>query len=138
MINKAILIGNVGKDPEIKSIGTEGNKVASFSLATTEKYKKDNTIVENTTWHNIKIWGKLAEVVEKYVKKGHKLYLEGKINNSSYEKDGETKYFSEVVADRMVMLTSKEGAENEAKQETPVMQGGKDGAVVDESDDLPF
>jgi len=105
-INKAILIGNVGKDPEINYI-KEDLPVARFTLATSETYTKDGQKVTNTEWHNIVVWRGLAKVVEQYVKKGSKLYLEGKITNRSYEKDGQTKYISEIVVSNMQMLDGK-------------------------------
>lgn len=107
MINKVILIGNVGNDPEIKSL-EGGNKVASFSLATTESWKdKQGNKQSDTQWHNIVIWGKLSDVVEKYVKKGDKLYLEGKIKIRSWEQDGNKRYATDIVCISMQMLGSK-------------------------------
>ena len=82
-VNKVILVGNLGKDPEIKKFDS-GIKNASFSLATTEKYKnKSGEMVSNTEWHNIVVWGTLSEIAEKYLKKGSQIYLEGKIKTSS-------------------------------------------------------
>lgn len=96
-VNKATLLGNVGKDPEIRTFDN-GNKVANFSLATSEKYtKKDGEKVENTEWHNVSVFGKLADIVETWVKKGQQLYIEGKIKTRSYEKDGEKRYVTEIV-----------------------------------------
>jgi single-strand DNA-binding protein len=106
-VNKVILVGNVGKDPEIRHLDS-GVAVASFSLATSESYNaKNGERVTTTEWHNILLWRGLAEVVEKYVKKGSRLYLEGKITSRQYEKDGQTKYFTEIVANNMVMLDSR-------------------------------
>ena len=106
-VNKVILIGNVGKDPEIRHLDS-GVAVANFTLATSESYNaKNGERVTNTEWHNIVVWRGLADVVEKYVKKGSKLFLEGKITSRQYEKDGQTKYFTEIVANNMVMLDSK-------------------------------
>lgn len=103
MINKAILIGRVGKDPEVRT--TTNSKVASFSLATTDKYKDKET----TQWHNCVVWAKLADVVEQYVKKGQLLYLEGKIEYRSYDdKDGNKKYITEIVVMNLQMLGKKE------------------------------
>lgn len=116
-INKVILIGNVGKDPEIKSF-EGGNKVANFSLATSEKFKdKNGQKQEKSEWHNIAIWGKLADVVERYVKKGDKIYLEGKLTTRSWEKDGEKKYMTEVVCNQMTMLGSRQSKQTESDQE---------------------
>ncbi len=106
-INKVILVGNVGKDPEIQYI-REDVPVARFTLATSESYKdKDGNRQTKTEWHNIAIWRGLAKVVESYVKKGDMLYLEGKITNRTYEKDGQTRYFTEIVANNMEMLGSR-------------------------------
>ena len=106
-VNKVILVGNVGKDPEIRHLDS-GIAVASFSLATSESYNaKNGERVTTTEWHNIVLWRGLADVVEKYVKKGMKLYIEGKITSRQYEKDGITKYFTEIVANNMVMLDSR-------------------------------
>ena len=121
MVNKVILVGNVGKDPEIKHLDS-GKTVANFTLATSEKYKEEN----KTTWHNIVIWGKLAEIVEKYVKKGDKLFLSGKIDIRWYEKDARTIYVTEIVCNEMTMLGGS--SSNNVKQETK----------ADEKEDLPF
>lgn len=98
MINKAILLGHVGNDPEIRTMNN-GDKVANFSLATSETWKDKNTgeKKQKTEWHKVAVFGRPAELVEKYVNKGSKLYIEGKIKNSSYEKDGQTFYKTEVV-----------------------------------------
>ena len=96
--NKAILLGNLGKDPEIRRLD-DGRAVANFSIATSESYKnKAGERVTNTEWHNIVLWSPLAEIAENYLKKGSQVYIEGKISNRSYEdKDGVKKYISEVV-----------------------------------------
>src|SRR3989304_8088987 len=118
MINKTIFVGRVGKDPDVRTLG-DGIKVASFSLATWEKYKnKSGELVEETTWHNISCFRNLAEVVEKYVKKGEMLYLEGKIKNRSYDdKEGRKIYVTDIVADTMKMVGGKkeESQSNESK-----------------------
>jgi len=135
-INKVILIGNVGKDPEVNYI-KEDLPVARFTLATSETYTKDGQKVTNTEWHNIVIWRGLAKVVEKYVKKGSKLYLEGKITNRQYEKDGQTKYFTEIVVNNMQMLDSK----NSNNTETPAAPAPAPEAkppIDTVEDDLPF
>jgi len=104
-VNKVILVGNAGKDPEVKYL-EGGAAVAKFSLATSESYKDKTTgsKVEQTEWHNIVMWNKLAEIAEKYVKKGNKLYIEGKIKTRSYGEENNKKYFTEIIADNMVML----------------------------------
>ena len=96
-VNKAILIGNLGKDPEIRHL--EGNRsVANFPLATSETYKnRDGEKIETTEWHNIVLWNKLAEIAEKFLKKGDKLFIEGRIRTRKWEdKDGNTRYTTEI------------------------------------------
>ena len=145
MVNKVILIGNVGNDPEVKYI-KEDVPVAKFSLATSESYKnKDGERVTNTEWHNIVVWRGLAKVVEKYVKKGSKLYIEGKLTHRKYEdKDGQTKYFTEIVCRDLTMLDSKStnSADNQNSASTTVQE--PPAATIDDTenfndvDDLPF
>lgn len=106
-VNKVILIGNVGKDPEIRHLDT-GVAVANFTLATSESYTaKNGEKVTTTEWHNIVLWRGLAEVAEKYVKKGSKLFIEGKITHRQYDQDGVTKFFTEIVGNNMEMLSSR-------------------------------
>lgn len=147
-VNKVILIGNVGNDPEVNYV-KEDVPVAKFSLATSESYtNRQGEKVENTEWHNIVIWRGLAKVVEKYVKKGTKLYIEGKLTTRKYEKDGQTKYFTEIVAKEMRMLdrakdsgganqSTPAGYENTKANNAPV---NDDNSIEDlnEVDDLPF
>lgn len=110
-VNKVILVGNVGKDPEVKYL-EQDVAVAKFTLATSESYKaKNGERVETTEWHNIVLWRGLAKVAEQYVKKGSKLFIEGKITHRQYEQDGVTKFFTEIVGNNMVMLDSKESRE---------------------------
>ncbi len=107
-VNKAILIGRLGKDPELRY--TSGGKaVASFSLATSERWSAaDGTKQESTTWHNIVVWGKQAEIMKEYLSKGREVYIEGRIANRSYEdKDGVKKYISEVVVQSFQFVGSK-------------------------------
>ncbi len=133
-VNKVLLIGNLGKDPEVRSLES-GAKVASFSLATTESYKnKDGQKVDQTEWHNIVMWRGLAEVAEKYLKKGSQIYLEGKIRSRSWDdKEGNKRYTTEIIADTFTMLGSKrdESSQSAADLETPPVAPGQD-------DDLPF
>jgi single-strand DNA-binding protein len=114
-INKVILIGNLGKDPEVKYTPS-GLPVAKFTLATNEKYKdKDGQFQERTEWHNIVAWQRLAEIVGEYVKKGSKLYIEGRIHTNSWEdkQSGEKKYRTEIVATDLVLLSGRgEGQES--------------------------
>jgi len=137
-INKVILVGNVGKDPEIKHLD-KGVSVARFSLATSETYKdKDNKKVTNTEWHNIVLWRGLAEVAEKYVKKGSPLYIEGKIRSRSWDdKDGKKHYATEIVADTMQLLGSKQSSDDNVPV-TENMQNEDNHAIQSEEDDLPF
>ncbi len=142
-VNKVILVGNVGNDPEVKHLDQDV-KVAKFRMATSESYRaKNGERVTTTEWHNIVLWRGLAGVVEQYVKKGSRLYIEGKITNRQYEKDGETKYFTEIVANNMVMLDSKESSENQSNRNSTTSDNQFDSeeAEVNEhggDDDLPF
>lgn len=146
-VNKVILVGNVGKDPEVKYLDADV-PVAKFPFATSESYKaKNGEKVETTEWHNIVVWRGLAKVVESYVKKGSKLYLEGKINTRQYEKDGQNMYFTDIVVNNLVMLDSKPSSAppNESKESTyqsaqsnsPAAEA-PDVEEPGEEDDLPF
>ena len=134
-VNKVILIGNLGKDPEVRYLDS-GVAVANFSLATTESYKnKEGERVSQTEWHNIVLWRGLAEIAEKYLKKGSSVYIEGKIRNRKWEdKEGNTRYTTEILAENMTMLGKKEDhtaqpVENKSEEEIPQKEKG---------DDLPF
>jgi single-strand DNA-binding protein len=107
-VNKVILVGNVGKDPEIRHLDT-GIAVANFPLATSETYTaKNGEKVTTTEWHNIVLWRGLAEVAEKYVTKGRQLYIEGRIRTRNYDdKDGNKRYITEIYGDTMQMLGTK-------------------------------
>lgn len=109
-LNKATLIGNLGKDPEVRAIAS-GVKVANFSIATTESYTgKDGNKVDKTEWHNIVMWRGLAEVAEKYLKKGSQVYVEGRLQTRSWDdQNGQKRYTTEIVADNMVMLGRPSG-----------------------------
>ena len=133
--NKVTLIGNLGKDPEIKTFDN-GNRVANFALATSEKYKdKKGEIVKTTDWHNVAIFGKVVDVVEKYVKKGSKILVEGKLKTRNYEKDGNKVYVTEVVLSgfdsKMVLLDSRPTSDN-------LKQDDINARIEDDIDDLPF
>ncbi len=120
MINKVVLLGNVGKDPEVKYLES-GTAVATFPLATSENFKdKNGERQTRTEWHNIVLWRGLAEVAEKYVKKGTQLYIEGKITSRSYEKDGQTRYFTEIVANEMKMLGSRNSGQGSNSSDLPM------------------
>ncbi len=108
--NSVRLYGNVGKEPEVKTF-ENGNKVASFSLATSEKHKdQKGNLVEETTWHNLVVWGKSVDTIEKYVNKGDKLFIEGRLTNRSYEaKDGTKKYITEIIVNEFLLAGSPKG-----------------------------
>lgn len=132
MINKVILVGRLGKDPEIRAF--EGNrKVANFTLATNERYTdKSGNKQEITDWHNLAIWGAQAEIAEKFLKKGMLIYIEGRLKSRSWEdKDGVKKYTTEVVVDSFKML--------EGRKDGDTSPTGSDHATGPEiADDLPF
>lgn len=118
-VNKVILIGNIGKDPEVRRL-ENGGVVANFPIATSETYTDRTTGErrENTDWHNIVLWRGLAEIAEKYARKGQKVYIEGKLKNRSWtDQNGNTRYTTEVLADEMTLLTPR--SENPVN-ETPV------------------
>ena len=108
MINKVILIGNVGQDPEVRYTGdaTNGAKVATIRLATTERYRDRNgNPQEHTEWHNVVVWRNQADIVEKYVKKGSQLYIEGRIRTRSWDdQTGNKRYTTDIVADTLQLL----------------------------------
>ena len=144
-INKVILVGNLGKDPEVRYL-EGGTAVAKFPLATSETYKnKEGQKVDSTEWHNIVMWRGLAEIAEKFLKKGSLVYIEGKIRTRAYDdKEGNKRYATEIIADSMTMLgrrsdeTSHTPANTEFQkqaQETPtIVQAGAEQT----GDDLPF
>jgi single-strand DNA-binding protein len=153
-INKVILVGNVGKDPEVRYL-EGGAAVCKFSLATSEVYKnKDGEKVSTTEWHNIFLWRGLAEIAEKYVKKGMQLYIEGRIKTRSYtDQEGKVKYITEIVGDNMQMLGKKSDDHQSPSLNEPSatkavenqsgnsMDGNPDDDFVNHStgtDDLPF
>jgi single-strand DNA-binding protein len=114
-VNKVILVGNLGKDPEVKYTPS-GTPVAKFSLATNESYKdKNGQWQERTEWHNIVVWQRLAEVVGQYVKKGSKLYIEGRLQTSSWDdkETGQKKYKTEIVAYDLVLLSGRGEGDSE-------------------------
>ena len=131
MINKAILVGNLGTDPELRYTKS-GMAVANFSLATSEKGKdKEGNVTEKTEWHRINCWDKQAENVAKYLTKGSKVYLEGRINTRKWEKDGIERYTTEITAQIIQFLTPK--------GELPAATNGQQGGAPDPSlDEIPF
>lgn len=138
-VNKCIVLGRVGKDPEIKQF--DGGSKASFSLATTErgfKTKDGKEYPEKTEWHNIVCWKGLAAIVEKYVKKGDLIYIEGKITTRSWESDGKKHYMTEIVADNIELLGNKsEKVEKDPFEEPPMGEKVGRGGINDNGD-LPF
>jgi single-strand DNA-binding protein len=106
-LNRAQLIGNLGADPEYKTIPS-GTPVCKLRIATTDRYKNnEGEWQEITDWNNVTLWGRQAEVANQYLKKGSKVFVEGRLTTRSYEKDGITRYFTEIVAQSLIMLDSK-------------------------------
>jgi len=150
-VNKAIIVGNLGKDPEVRHLEND-MVVANFTVATSETYKdrKTGEKVTQTEWHNIVLWRGLAEVAEKYLKKGSQVYVEGKLQTRSWEdKDGNTRYTTEIVGNNLTML----GKRNESDSSAPQIQSedsngskstsnqNKETSTTgneDDDDDLPF
>ena len=124
-INKVILIGNLGKDPEVRYLDS-GVAVANLSLATSENYKnKDGERVTQTEWHDVVLWRGLAEVAEKYLKKGSSIYVEGKLRTNKWvDKDENTRYKTEILADKLTMLGKSSSQESSIENSS--------------EDDLPF
>jgi len=138
-VNKVILVGNVGQDPEVKYTPS-GVPVARVSLATNERFKDANDQWQDRTeWHSIVAWQRLAEIVGEYVRKGMKLYIEGKLQTTSWQdrQSGEKKYRTEIVARDLVLLGSRENGQNAAAQDASHGSDTESApAVVD--DDIPF
>ena len=143
-VNKVILVGNLGKDPELRYTSS-GTAVATFSLATSERYKdKNGDQQEKTEWHNVVAWRNLAEICGKYLHKGKQVYIEGRIQTRSYDdRDGNKRYMTEIVADQMQMLGSRGGDEGgsrgrqgddfDQRQEPQVQEPS-----FNPDDDIPF
>lgn len=147
-VNKVILVGNLGKDPEVRHL-ENGRAVANFSIATSETYKnKQGEKVTNTEWHNVVLWTPLAEIAEKYLNKGNQVYIEGKLTSRSYEdKEGVTKYITEVVGREMTLLGGPSRPEgsgapaSDTSTQQPASSPSSEAAPIEESneiDDLPF
>ena len=125
MVNRLHLIGNLGKDPEVH-FTAEGRAKARFPLATSEHWKdKNGQAQEHTEWHNVVVWGKQAETCGQFLAKGRQVYIEGKVRSRQYEKDGTTRYITEVIADRVQFLGTPSGGSS------PDRTGGDD-------TDIPF
>ena len=141
-VNKVILVGNLGKDPEVRHL-ENGATVANFPIATTESFKDRNgNRQEQTEWHNIVLWRGLAEIAEKYLKKGNQVYIEGKLRSRSWEdKEGNTRYITEVIGDNLTML----GGRNDDNSPAPAAKSSPSVETAtasvqenEEDDDLPF
>jgi single-strand DNA-binding protein len=140
-VNKAILIGRLGKDPEVRYTQS-GKAVASFTVATNERWTgQDGQPQESTTWHNIVAWGRQAEVIKEYLSKGRQIYIEGRISNRSYEdKEGNKRYISEVVVQNFQFLgdrSDRQGPSAAPDNVNDAPPAGADSTAGDD-DDLPF
>jgi len=135
-VNKVILLGNLGKDPVVRSLES-GAKVASFSLATSRTYKgQDGKAIDETEWHNVSLWGNLAELAEKYLTKGRQVYIEGRLRTRQYEdKEGVKKYTTEIIGENMTFVGNKpdSGDAGGRREQEPA-----DSASSMVEDDLPF
>jgi len=150
-VNKVILIGNVGQDPEVRHL-ENGGVVAHFSIATTETYtdKTSGERKKTTDWHNIVAWGELAKIIERYITKGMKIYIEGRMRTRSWtDKDGNTRYVTEVLANNITMLSNSNNQSSEQNKPNPYPADGTPApftpmSIISEeefpstSDDLPF
>jgi single-strand DNA-binding protein len=134
-VNKVILLGNLGKDPVVRSLES-GAKVASFTLATNRFFKgKDGNPVEETEWHNVVLWGNLADLAEKYLTKGRQVFIEGRIRTRQYDdKEGVKRYVTEIVAENMTFVGPKPGEADSHKGAEPPLTG----ETPTVEDDLPF
>ncbi|GAB4456903.1 MAG: hypothetical protein Fur0028_11530 [Bacteroidales bacterium] len=145
MVNKVILIGNVGKDPIIRNVN-DNTPVASFTLATNEIYKdSQGNMQKNTEWHNIVAWRNLAQLAEKYIHKGSQIYVEGRLKSRTYtDKDNQQRTIVEILADKIQLLGKKEGDENNTtthvNTDTTTNMGGNINETLNEAEggDLPF
>ncbi len=144
-VNKVILVGNLGKDAEVR-VTPGGQSVASFSIATTENWtSKEGEKKEQTEWHRIVLWGKTADTLQPYLVKGKQIYLEGRLQTRQWEKEGQKHYTTEVKADKIVLLGGGGGAGGSRGGDRQVERGG-DGGYQDPmrdpapvtDDDIPF
>ena len=139
MINKVILVGRLGKDPEMRST-PNGNTLAKFTIATDERFTdKNGEKQERTEWHNITAWGKLGEICGQYLRKGKLVYIEGSIRTDSWDdkESGQKRYRTEIVANTMKMLDRK-GDENGSGAYAGARKGSEPTAQVEEDDEVPF
>lgn len=116
--HQTIIQGNLGKDPELKTLSS-GSDVANFSVAVTEKWKSDGELQEHTEWYNVKVFGKQAEVCEKYLHKGDSVLLVGRLRTRKYEKDGDTKYATDLIVDRVNLLDNRGREDSGDRNEKP-------------------
>jgi single-strand DNA-binding protein len=123
-VNKVIIIGTLGRDPEMRYL-PNGNAVVSISLATDEGYKDKNTgqQVDKTEWHRVEAFGRLAEIIGEYLKKGSKCYVEGKLRTDEYEKDGIKRYSTKIIANEMTMLDTRQSGDNQGQGALPPVGG---------------
>lgn len=137
-INKAIVVGYLGKDPELSET-SGGNSVCRLAVATSRSWtdKKTNDKVEETEWHRISVWGKQAESCKKYLSKGRMVYVEGRLRTSSYEKEGQKHYSTEIVADTVQFLGGGKNDRNEEYDE-PFNDSNKSKVNNNQDDDIPF
>ncbi len=137
-MNKAIIIGNLGQDPEVRYT-TSGAMVTNISVATTERWKdKNGERREETEWHRVVAFGKLAEIMAEYLKKGKKVMVEGRMKTDQYEKDGETRYSHQIIAKEMEMLDSREGSQNGAGRTERYPAKPQPAPADDFDEDIPF
>jgi len=143
-VNKAILIGNLGADPEIRYTNS-GQAMATFSIATNRQWTdREGQKQEQTEWHRIVAWGRLAEIIERYLNKGDSVYIEGRIQTRQWEdRDGNTRYTTEVVAQEMTMLGGgppggAPGAGGGGGRKAPYEEDADFNQVPEEDDDIPF
>ena len=138
-VNKVILVGNLGKDPEVRHF-ENGTAVANFPMATSESYKnKEGTRVDQTEWHNVVAWRKLAEIAESYLRKGSQIYLEGKLRTkSSEDQQGNKRYSTEVVADTFTILGKREDNQNVSAASNKNTSENSQPDRLAEKDDIPF
>ena len=139
-LNKVMLIGNLGKDPEVRYTAA-GTAVASFSVATSEKFKnKNGEWEEKTEWHNVTLWARLAEIAGEYLAKGKTVYIEGRLQTRKWQdRDGKDRYTTEIVGEKMQMLSGKgEGGSRQATGRTESQEPGFEEPVFNPDDDIPF
>ena len=140
-VNKVIIVGNLGKDPEVRSFPS-GDRVANVTIATTDKWKDKQTqeMRENTEWHRVVFNGRLAEIVEQYLKKGSQVYVEGSLRTRKWtNKEGQDQYTTEIRADQMQMLGNRTGeSQPAAPRQAPASPAPQGSGFDDMDDDIPF